>query len=144
MGAIRWDDTLETGVELMDEQHRRLVEIYNKLDEASMRGRAHKQMDEILADLIGYTDHHFSAEEALMEEAGYPDLAIHRSEHRQLIEKVRRFRRKLDLGMERINRPVMKFLNYWLTHHIRGSDNTFARYAAEAAADDAAPENASA
>ena len=122
MSAIEWNESLQTGVDAIDEQHHRLVEIFNELDAALQVGRAHKQMRTILDELVEYTQSHFDDEEKLMEEMGYPELAGHRIEHRQLLDKVGRFQKKLDLGQERISRPVMQFLNYWLTKHILQSD----------------------
>ena len=128
MAEIEWGSDLETGVDLMDEQHRRMVEIYNELAAARMTGKGHKTMSRTLGALIEYTELHFRDEEGLMEEAGYPDLAQHRNEHRQLIAKVQRFQLKYDLDQERISGPVIKFLEFWLRGHIQGSDRSIAAW----------------
>lgn len=128
MSEIVWNSDLETGVELMDEEHQCLVAIYNELNAALMKGRAHKKMNEILGSLIEYTQFHFIDEEKLMEESNYVELPQHKNEHQQLILKVQRFKKKHDMDQERISKPVMKFLEFWLTKHIRGSDMEFAMW----------------
>jgi hemerythrin-like metal-binding protein len=128
MGQIEWSSEFETGVDLMDEQHKRMVEIYNELNAALMKGKAHKMMNDILGALIEYTQTHFRDEERLMEEAGYAGLGKHRNAHQQMITKVQRFKKKLDLDQERISKPVMKFLEFWLKRHIQGSDAEFAEW----------------
>lgn len=130
MGVIQWNAELETGIEAMDEQHRRLIEIYNELYAAMMRGKAHKHMHETLDALISYTELHFQAEEAYMESVGFEDRERHAVEHRQLLDKVKLFQRKLALDQERITKPVMKFLEFWLRSHIQGKDMEYARAAA--------------
>lgn len=135
MGAIQWNDSLETGIEAMDDQHKRLVEIYNELHAAMMRGKGHKQMREILGQLIDYTELHFASEEEYMRSFGYEDYERHIAEHHQLLEKVRTFQRKLDLDQERITRPVLKFLDFWLQSHIKGKDMEYAEAARGQAAD---------
>jgi len=135
MGAIEWNDSLEMGIEAMDEQHKRLVEIYNELHAAMMQGKGHKQMREILSQLVDYTELHFSSEEEYMRSVGYADFDRHVAEHRQLLEKVRVFQRKLDLDQERITKPVLKFLDFWLQSHIKGKDMEYAEAARAQAAD---------
>ncbi len=126
MAEIKWGPELETGIEQIDIQHQGLVEVYNELDKALRQGKAHKRMAEILGRLIDYTESHFESEEGIMAEADYEFLAQHRSEHEQLIRKVRDFQRKHDRDIVRISVPVMKFLEFWLKHHIQESDKGFA------------------
>jgi hemerythrin len=128
MGAIEWNSDLETGVKLMDEQHIRLVEIYNELHDAMMIGKAHKQMNEILDSLISYTEKHFREEEEYMETAKYHELKHHQIEHQQLLDKVKVFQRKMTRDEERISKPVVKFLEFWLKNHILGTDMSFAEW----------------
>ncbi len=138
MTQIEWTSELETGIDEVDEQHKALVAIYNKLDEAMRTGRGHKTMGEILVALVSYTAEHFEQEEQLMADDGYPELESHRSEHRQLLDKVNRFQKRLASGQERINKPVMKFLNFWLMNHIKASDCAYGLYAANRNAEEPA------
>ncbi|HPF36346.1 MAG TPA: bacteriohemerythrin [Candidatus Krumholzibacteria bacterium] len=131
MGAIVWNESFEIGVEAMDEQHKRLVEIYNELHAAMMRGKAHKQMNEILKQLVNYTEMHFAAEEKFMASVEFEDLERHATEHEQLLDKIRVFQKKMELDQERITKPVLKFLEFWLRSHIQGKDLEYAKAAKE-------------
>ena len=122
MHSIEWTDQMNIGIESIDDQHRKLVAIYNELDEALMVGKAHKHMQEILDRLVEYTGTHFDDEEQYMQSVEYPELDYHKLEHKQLLEKVLAFQKKLQFGQERISSPVMHFLKYWLTNHILQSD----------------------
>jgi hemerythrin len=142
MGAIEWNSDLETGVKLMDEQHIRLVEIYNELHDAMMIGKAHKQMNDILDALVSYTEKHFSDEEEYMGKAKYHELKQHHVEHQQLQDKVKVFQRKMARDEERISKPGVKFLEFWLKNHIQGTDMTFAEWESKSQESSEAPQTA--
>ena len=62
---IIWNDTLNTGISVIDSQHRRIVAYINALEEArSAKDRA--QVGQIIEQLVDYTQSHFGFEESLM------------------------------------------------------------------------------
>ncbi len=125
MPFIEWSDDLSVGIEEIDQQHSSLVDIVNELDEAMRQGRGTRIMSAILGRLTSYTQEHFACEETLMEQHGYDGLQLHRSQHRQLLEKVQHFGRQSATGEMRITRDVMEFLKYWLCSHIMKEDIAF-------------------
>ncbi|MBK7670062.1 MAG: bacteriohemerythrin [bacterium] len=125
MANIEWKTEYETGVPLIDEQHRHLVEIINKFEDALQRGKGSRQMNEIIKDLIGYTQEHFATEERLMAEAGYEHLKLHQSQHRQLMQKVERFQFEFNGAGKRITAEMHEFLAYWLVTHILRDDKAY-------------------
>ncbi len=125
MALIDWTDEFKTGIESVDNQHRKLVEIVNKFDEAAKKGKGSRIMNEILNDLIGYTTEHFADEEKLMEDAGYTNLKQHKSQHRQLLQKVERLQFEFDQQGKRITTEVRDFLKYWLINHILKEDKAY-------------------
>ena len=125
MAFIDWSDEYDTGIASIDEQHRRLVEIVNRFDEASRRGRGTRIMQDILNDLIGYTQEHFAHEESLMAAAGYQGLRKHQTLHRQLLQKVERCQYDFSQG-RRITREVRELLRYWVESHLMDEDQAFA------------------
>jgi len=125
MALIDWTDDFKTGIESVDTQHRHLVEIVNKFDEAAKRGKGSRIMNEILSELLGYTAEHFAAEEKILEDAGYPKLKQHRSQHRQLLQKVERLQFEFDQQGKRITVEVREFLKYWLINHILKEDKAY-------------------
>lgn len=125
MARIEWKPEYETGVAVVDEQHRHLVEIINRFDEALQKGKGSRHANEILNDLTGYTQEHFATEERLMAEAGYPHLKLHQSQHRQLLQKVERFQFEFNAAGRRITAELREFLGYWLVNHILRDDRAF-------------------
>ena len=76
MALLVWQDDLNIGIDVIDQQHRR-IEMLNHLHvaQASMRRAA---VGEVIDEVVDYTMSHFAFEEELMEEAGYPFCAAHK------------------------------------------------------------------
>ncbi len=128
MVCVEWNNSLSIGIPETDNEHMRLVAIFNELDEAMRRGKGSRVMMDILDQLIQYTVTHFQSEEALMEQFEYPKTELHKVQHQQLVDKVSRYRRKFISRRERITREMMEFLKYWLTNHILVDDMEFGKF----------------
>ncbi len=127
MAFIEWTDKLKLGVENVDTQHQNLVEIVNKFDEAMRKGKGSRVMNEILNELVGYTQEHFADEEQYMADIGYSGLEKHQAQHRQLLQKVGRFQFDFNGSGRRVTSEVQEFLRYWLTSHILKEDKAFTK-----------------
>ncbi len=124
MALIDWTDEFKVDDGPIDDQHRQLVEIVNKFDEANRRGKGSRIMSEILNELMGYTQEHFVYEEGVLKEASYPQLKQHQSQHRQLIQKLERLQFEYSSG-KRVTAEMKEFLKYWLTSHILKDDKRY-------------------
>jgi hemerythrin len=69
----------------------------------------------------------FSHEEALMKEAGYPGLEVHKKKHELFIRRVTGQVNRFDAG-EDIMQELLKILNDWERHHIKVEDASYAKY----------------
>ncbi len=131
MAFVEWSEELSVGITQVDQEHQKLVAIVNQLDEAMISGKGTRIMNEILTQLVEYTKIHFTAEEALMAEAEYPGLDLHKQQHRQLVRKVEKFHSDFNNSGRRITRKMMDFLKYWLSNHILVDDMAFGKYRVE-------------
>lgn len=125
MALIEWSEELSVGVPALDEQHKHLIEIINKFEDARKRGKGTRIMGEIMNDLFGYTQEHFAFEERWMKEAGYEKLQQHQSIHRQLLQKIERLQFEHSQAGRRITAEVSELFKYWLTAHILGDDQAY-------------------
>ncbi len=117
-----WSSDYSVNISEIDEQHKELVGMINVLFVAVSRREGDRVIGEILDSLVAYTRTHFVLEERLMAEAGYPDLAGHREEHRELIGQLDGLARKFMLDDRPIYFEMLSFLRTWLRAHILGSD----------------------
>lgn len=128
MALLDWTPTLELGVEQMDRQHKQLVKILNELHQAMLAGSQRKDLIRVMEELILYTKYHFTTEERLMAEAGYPSLALHKQKHQALTAKVEEYASDVLKGRTTISLSILQFLKDWLNRHILGTDREFAEF----------------
>lgn len=120
MNRIEWQDDLDTGIEVIDRQHRRMVAMANAVCEAQERGdRA--AIGDVLEGLIDYTLSHFTFEEALMEDAGYAFADAHKRVHEVYAGRIEDYRRRFRAG-EDVAEELRAMLLGWLFQHIRHDD----------------------
>lgn len=121
---IVWDTSFETGIDEVDAQHRRLVEIINSLAEGI--GRASMtDLHGVLSQLKDYAQYHFRTEEGIMEAQTYPGLEDHRAEHRAFVDQILLFDLDVILASEGLAWEMFHFLRGWLTNHILVVDRRF-------------------
>ncbi len=128
MALVDWDDTLRIDIEEIDDEHKRLIELLNAIDQAMREGRGRQLVDQIIDRLIEYAKTHFLTEERYFEQYGYPDAEAHKYEHAFFIVKVFKFKREFDQGKLMLSVEILDFLMEWLRRHIKGSDQRYSEF----------------
>lgn len=122
MAFLQWQDSYSVKVPELDQQHQRLVGMINRLHDALRAGGDPAVAKAVLDDLVAYTKYHFSAEERLMEQCGYPELEEHRRKHRAMEAQVMAFQEQAAGGGATVQLKLMNFLRDWLQKHILETD----------------------
>lgn len=121
---VAWTPDLEIGVALIDEQHQQLFARAAAFLAATERGEGEDHVLETLGYLAGYAATHFEAEEALMRDSGYPELAAHVREHKAfhgtLHELTMAFARQGISSL--LAASTSRKLVAWLDEHVRSTD----------------------
>jgi hemerythrin len=120
-----WKDSYNLGIEIMDDQHKKLVDIINDLYEAFYNSETKDKMQPILRELINYAAYHFKSEEELFNKFNFNQIAEHRGLHEDFKVKVLEFEKQFLAG-KTITYRVMTFLREWLTDHILVADKEYA------------------
>ncbi|MGY5872345.1 MAG: bacteriohemerythrin [Candidatus Thorarchaeota archaeon] len=124
MPSIEWDDSFSVGINLIDEQHKMLIERTNAIAEAVDMKRGLEKIMQTLSFMIEYTEFHFSAEEKVMTDNDYPKF----DEHHKLHED---FKSRLNLMIQDfeeegatsvLSEEITSYLTSWLVNHIKGID----------------------
>ncbi len=76
-----FNEKLKTGNAIIDKEHQELIQAVNKLLEACNERKGRSSMDETIKFLNNYVQQHFSHEELLQEQSGYPGIAAHKLFH---------------------------------------------------------------
>ncbi len=122
---IEWTDDLSTGIPEMDEQHKRLIALLDGFYTAVERGEREEGIRTLFEGVDQYTVFHFSAEEAFMEQIGYPDLASHRETHTMFRREYLSAMERHEAGDRKAVRDLVAFLFSWLYTHIQKTDKRY-------------------
>lgn len=125
MSFITWDQNLRVNVVEIDAQHKKLVDLLNKLFDEVKSGNGRTAMDGVLTELVNYTEYHFDTEERLLEKYGYPAYAEHKKQHEDLKKEVQDLKTDFHKGQAAITFRTMSFLSEWLKRHIMGEDKKY-------------------
>jgi hemerythrin-like metal-binding protein len=131
MDFIKWDDTCRVGVKELDDQHKNLFAICNRLIRLVAENRIAEIGQETIEELVDYTEKHFTREEELMRQAGYPESKEHHEEHRKMMNDVLLFKSKYIAG-DLDESAVTEFLIEWILHHVKGIDRQYIGQMAQA------------
>lgn len=122
MKDIVWSRILSVGVDEIDEDHRKLVTIFNILNHAVADRDSPAYLAAVLEELINCTVWHFSHEERLMLKHGYQEAAEHKAEHQELIATAKDLQQRILQARNAVADDDIVFLERWLTEHILTAD----------------------
>ncbi len=122
---VVWKDDYSVGVEILDIQHKQILNIINDLYNTRYSNEKQSATGHALVLLKNYTVSHFAEEEGIMQKCGYNDLVFHKNTHdflRQKTEHLVIMYRDIsgDLSID-----VLDFLKEWWTKHIGEMDRKY-------------------
>ncbi len=121
---IEWTDEFSI-CEPIDSQHKKIIDLINKLYDAFVNAKAKEVVSEIISELIAYADYHFRTEEQMFEKYNYSLKHEHIREHDYLRTKVNEFVRRYDQGDDFLMYDLMNFMRDWLRDHILLTDKKY-------------------
>ncbi len=121
--VIEWRDGFKINIAQVDEEHRRLFALVKALNLGTV--------ERTLEDLLEYVVTHFTNEQALMEQSGYPAFEQHLKLHEEFGNYVADFLGSGEAWTEDRVQELRRFLNKWLIGHIMTHDLRFGKWFAE-------------
>lgn len=122
-------DKYKTGIEMVDDEHRRLFEIIAETKDvidSEFLADKYDHIMNLLDQLREYTEFHFKDEEVLMEKIGYPGLEVQKRAHAAFVERLVEIDFKdldnMDDNQQEYLLELIQFLVSWLSNHILGED----------------------
>ncbi|MBI4827354.1 MAG: bacteriohemerythrin [Nitrospinae bacterium] len=128
---IEWDeDTFSVGIPDMDNQHKKLFNIINRLNADIHAGDTGESARRTLDNLVEYAKLHLDHEEALLRKHHYPNFDSHKQIHDNIRAKVGALYDRYKNGEEGVLVEIMIFLKDWLYSHIQKVDKKYGAYIA--------------
>lgn len=131
MALVEWSEEFSVGIESIDEQHKKLLNMLNALQFAVEQGKEESILHEIFVGLALYTQKHFDYEEQLLASHGYDEFESHKREHEILKVQVKTLQHRFESKEGVITGALIDFLKEWWTEHIQGSDQKYSAYMQE-------------
>ncbi len=122
MSLLKWKNEYSIGVQEIDNQHMKLIELINKLFDAMKQGQANAVIGQILNELSTYASTHFKTEEKYFELFDYMESEKHKEIHQIFVMKITKFKNDFDAGKIALSVSIFNFLKDWLNDHILGED----------------------
>ena len=123
MAILTWVPELDTGIDEIDRQHRRIVDYINKLYELR-ESPDREALGDVIGEMVDYTLSHFVFEETLIENAGYMFAGPHKKVHELFTRRVSEMQTRFDAG-EDVAAELHGMLSRWLFNHIRNEDHGY-------------------
>jgi hemerythrin-like metal-binding protein len=123
-----WDDSLSVGIQKFDDDHKRLVTLINSVYLNFIDGVSAEKSEEILNELVAYTDYHFRAEEHVMTKLEYPEAQKHKDEHKHFTDRVLHLKQLYESGILTIDKELLVFINGWVSFHITKADVELSKF----------------
>ena len=122
MTYLAWSEELAVGNTFIDNDHKKLIDMVNRLHSLMNEGKGKEVLDKVLHNLVTYTKEHFRREEDLMRSLHFPGYQDHKDEHDKLLKQVLDLQQKFESGAATLSIQVLHFLRDWLINHIGKSD----------------------
>ena len=133
MKEIAWDKSYEVGVPLLDEQHKKMVGIVNRMIRAAGLPSPEERTEavrQVLMEMTTYGLVHFQFEEGIMQKYRYPDLDAHKKSHKDYRQTAAKLSAAASVGLEVTDVMVDYLCNWWI-HHILEEDLLYREHIAD-------------
>ena len=131
MIAIEWSSKFEVGHERIDFEHKIFLNLIREASRLPGRGVSRERVLLHLNEVKQYAVFHFTSEENIMFDVGYPDIEPHKKEHEMLLalfDSRAHLYRSGEIELD----EVVEFLFEWFALHTTQVDTRLAKYIAQA------------
>ena len=132
---IEWVENLNTGLDIVDRQHRKFFALVNKLlGTEEKEGSREKTVVQAFDFLKRYIIAHLGVEETLMDEYKYDAIPDHKAAHHHFRSELDKLRRKyVSGGTAAVSMPLSYLVVEWFGEHIQKKDKRLVAFLQETA-----------
>lgn len=129
MPLFNWKDEYSVHVPELDEHHKILMEIINRIYDNCLQTDIVDCIGPKIKELIDYSEYHFKAEEDYMRRIEYFESEEHIEQHSMFIFKIRELQQAYADNELELTKSLIVFLGKWLLHHVFEEDRKYALHA---------------
>ncbi len=124
-----WNPNFETGIDKIDEQHKKLVDLINRLAMHLANRSSETELNRTFDELADYADYHFRSEEGVWSQflENDPAYGSHLTTHHSFIDDVLLLKENGNgRVLDDVIYDIVAFLSKWLAYHILDTDKRMA------------------
>lgn len=122
MAYFEWQQEFESGIASVDQQHKRLISLVNKIHDAVEAGNADAEVNQTLNALVDYARFHFSDEERFMVDIPSYDSNRHQRQHQVFVDELSSLMLEYGQSGKLTGLQLASFLKGWLMDHFLKDD----------------------
>ena len=126
MPLFTWLDKYSIGNVEIDNQHKKLFDILNRLFDKCVGKNEVDSVEALMDDLESYANYHFKFEEQHMQDVGYKYLEKHILEHNFFTNEIMFAKRRQEHDKSNTDNKLIEFLSNWLIQHVTEEDRKYA------------------
>lgn len=126
--SITWDPSFESGIDIIDAQHREILELAGELCRSVTASCSPASLRLPVARMLELTATHYATEEQYMGAFGYPLAGPHTEAHARSFAEICAFADRVAEGHPSLGAFVYTFFQGWLKHHISTFDLDLIRF----------------
>jgi|GEM_PF-500929 len=125
---ITWDKKQALGNEQIDDHHKELMELTNRLYHDIKSGRDDDVIEKTYVELFSYTEQHFANEEEIMIKSNYPKAQEHARSHALFLGRLHTLYDQFKEGDSLHSTELMGLLANWKQRHLKDEDGDLALF----------------
>lgn len=126
MSLVKWSNDLAVGNAAIDEDHRNLFNLLERLHIDMSSGQINQETQSIVDALREYAESHFAREEEFMRKISYEHYPTHKAEHDRFVSEVCALQSRVARGARTAQLDIDQFLAGWLREHVLVRDMALA------------------
>jgi len=127
MICVEWIDKFALGINEIDDQHKLLIGIMNKICTALNEGKEKEVIGDVLKEMDDYAHAHFALEEKYFDEFNYEKTDEHKAWHKAFSAKVQNLMNSLAEDPESVSIDTISFLGGWFIDHTQTFDRDYVK-----------------
>jgi hemerythrin len=119
---ILWRNEMSIGNDLIDQDHRYLLCLYNSIEIILSDNEYHDHLPFYFNQLLEYSKFHFDREEKIQLKSDYHGYYEHKKKHQHITQRLQEINEELQEGKTEFEQDLLELVKEWIVDHLIKTD----------------------